>query len=294
MKLLVKLSAIVVIACTIYACKEAPKQVSGYEYTINSKNGGQIAQPGEYAYFTLTIKDQNDSILNEMKEGPNMPVLQVPLEKDPTQKANPVLDLLGMIGEGDNATIIMPVDSLGNVPAPIQDMDYVTYTIEVKDVMTEVEFKADQDKKREAQMAAMEEQKARIPDVEALVMEALEKFKSGADEVRETTEGLRYIIHKEGEGENAKAKDYVSVNYYGVLQDGTMFDNSFRTGFPFQFTLGRGEVIKGWDLGIPLLKPGGSATLYIPYDLAYGKAGSPPVIPAEADLIFFTELVEIN
>lgn len=292
------LSNILILSCLLIfaiGCKESgPKKVSGFEYTRTSDNGGRVAQPGEYAYFTMTIKDQNDSILQELKEGPQMPVLQVPVEKQEGVKANPVTDLLAILGEGDEATIIMPTDSLGQLPPNLASMDHLTYNIKVQKVMTEVEFKADAERKREEQLAEVEALKERIPEVEAMLNDDLATFKAGkSDKIKETPDGLKYIIHEEGTGRNAAAKDYVKVHYYGVLTDGTMFDNSFRAGKPFAFTLGRGEVIKGWDNGIPLLKTGGSASVYIPYTLAYGEAGSPPVIPAKADLVFYTELVEI-
>ena len=76
--------------------------------------------------------------------------------------------------------------------------------------------------------------------------------------------------------------------------DGKMFDTSFRMGRPYTFTVGRGEVIRGWDLGIPLLKKGGTAALFIPYTLAYGEAGKPPSIPEKSDLMFYVELTDVN
>ena len=107
-----------------------------------------------------------------------------------------------------------------------------------------------------------------------------------------TTSGLRYIIHEAGEEGTKPAKgDQVSVHYYGMLDaDAKMFDTSFKAGQPYQFPLGMGQVIPGWDEGIMLLNKGAKATLFIPASLGYGAAGSPPVIPENADLIFYVEL----
>ena len=83
----------------------------------------------------------------------------------------------------------------------------------------------------------------------------------------------------------------VSVHYYGMLDaDAKMFDTSFKSGTPYQFPIGEGQVIQGWDQGLTLFKRGTKATLYIPAALGYGAAGSPPVIPENADLIFYVEL----
>ena len=75
-----------------------------------------------------------------------------------------------------------------------------------------------------------------------------------------------------------------------MLKDGNIFDQSYERGQPIDFPLGVGQVIKGWDEGIGLLKPGGKATLIIPASLGYGEAGSPPVIPENAELVFYVEL----
>jgi FKBP-type peptidyl-prolyl cis-trans isomerase len=99
---------------------------------------------------------------------------------------------------------------------------------------------------------------------------------------------------KVGKGPEAKSGDTVSVHYTGTLLDGTKFDSSRDRGDPFEFALGAGQVIKGWDLGVAGMKKGGKRKLTIPGDLAYGKAGSPPKIPPDATLVFDIELLEIK
>jgi peptidylprolyl isomerase len=96
-----------------------------------------------------------------------------------------------------------------------------------------------------------------------------------------------------GKGPAAKAGDTVRVHYTGTLLDGTKFDSSRDRNEPFEFKLGAGMVIKGWDEGVAGMKPGGKRKLTIPADKAYGKRGSPPVIPPDAPLVFDVELVEI-
>lgn len=108
-----------------------------------------------------------------------------------------------------------------------------------------------------------------------------------------TASGLQYEILQEGSGQQAKAGDMVKVHYTGSLTDGKKFDSSHDRGEPIAFKLGIGQVIKGWDEGISLMKPGGKARLTIPGNLAYGERGSGNTIPPNATLIFDVELVEI-
>lgn len=99
---------------------------------------------------------------------------------------------------------------------------------------------------------------------------------------------------KVGKGPAAKKGDKVSVHYTGRLLDGTKFDSSVDRNEPFEFTIGEGGVIKGWDEGVPGMKKGGKRKLVIPSEMAYGKRGSPPKIPPDAPLEFEIELVEIK
>ena len=108
-----------------------------------------------------------------------------------------------------------------------------------------------------------------------------------------TESGLRYKITEKGGGKKAVSGKNIKVHYKGQLLDGTVFDSSFKRDEPIEFTLGIGQVIKGWDEGLALLSVGDKARLIIPSDLAYGEAGAGGVIPVNANLIFDVELVEV-
>ncbi len=97
-----------------------------------------------------------------------------------------------------------------------------------------------------------------------------------------------------GTGDEVKAGDTVSVNYIGTLENGTKFDSSYDRKQAFEFTVGEGRVIRGWELGLLGMKVGGKRELVIPYQLGYGEGGSLPVIPPKATLKFTIELLGIK
>jgi FKBP-type peptidyl-prolyl cis-trans isomerase len=105
---------------------------------------------------------------------------------------------------------------------------------------------------------------------------------------------LEITDDKVGTGAEAKAGDTVSVHYTGTLMNGTKFDSSLDRKQPFDFKLGTGGVIKGWDQGVVGMKVGGKRRLVIPSDLAYGEKGSPPKIPPNSPLKFDIELLAIK
>ena len=108
-----------------------------------------------------------------------------------------------------------------------------------------------------------------------------------------TRSGLEYHDLKNGAGESAARGDRVVVHYTGWLKDGKKFDSSL-DGEPFSFKLGVGEVIAGWDEGLDGMMVGGKRKLWIPAALGYGRQGSLPEIPPNADLIFEVELLELK
>lgn len=109
-----------------------------------------------------------------------------------------------------------------------------------------------------------------------------------------TSSGLKYVDLVVGSGVCPKKGDRVVVHYVGCLESGKKFDSSVDRDQPFVFTLGAGEVIKGWDEGLSTMKVGGKRKLTIPPQLAYGSRGAGGVIPPNATIVFEVELLNIE
>ena len=109
-----------------------------------------------------------------------------------------------------------------------------------------------------------------------------------------TTSGLSYVDEVVGNGDLAKAGQTVSVHYTGWLTNGHKFDSSVDRGQPFEFQLGQGQVIKGWDEGVAGMKVGGKRRLTIPPELGYGSRGAGSDIPPNATLVFEVQLLGIK
>jgi FKBP-type peptidyl-prolyl cis-trans isomerase FkpA len=106
--------------------------------------------------------------------------------------------------------------------------------------------------------------------------------------------GMEFIDIQVGTGDEAQSGKQVTVHYTGWLTDGKKFDSSRDRRDPFQFALGRGQVIKGWDEGVNGMRVGGQRRLIIPPSLGYGQRGAPGAIPPNATLIFDVELLKVQ
>ncbi|WP_165836435.1 FKBP-type peptidyl-prolyl cis-trans isomerase [Taibaiella soli] len=287
------------------AKKEAPKKVpaaaayktpagfkttkDGLEYKIvKDAPGTQLAKVGDFMEVHIHTHIGDSILFDSRKMNNNQPVpFQVPA---PAFKGD-LSDGLVMLTEGDSAIFRVPLDSLlkmGSQPMPWMKKGenmHVEYDIQVVSVKTPEQQKAEAEAHAKAQINA---------DDKALQ----DYFAKNNLKPQKTASGLYYVITNPGTGDNPKPGQQVTVNYTGMTMSGAKFDSNVDPQFkhvePFSFALGQGQVIRGWDEGIALLKKGGKGTLYIPSGLAYGERSPSPLIPANSVLIFDVEVKDFK
>lgn len=201
-------------------------------------------------------------------------------------------EVISMMREGGKANAIVPsamafgAQGAGSVVPPFSTL---YYDVELIKIMSNDEFEskqADKNAKQQAEAAQMEKGEGA----------AIQKYLKDNNITPTTTlpSGLIYIEKQAGSGPKPADGKKVKVHYTGKLFNGTVFDSSVERGQPYEFALGRGAVIDGWDIGIALMNEGGKATLIIPSKLAYKDKGAGEVIPPFAPLVFDVELVEVE
>jgi len=258
----VLLIVFIILLSVLLNAKKGEKMIttdSGLQYVITHKTNGEIAQTGDKVIVHYTGKLANGEVFDSsITRGQpfsfNLGEGQVIKGWD---------EGFSLIKVGEKATLKIPPElaygprANGGIPAN----STLIFDIELLDIKKSVKIR--------------------------------EWSPSGKGKVS-TKSGLQYYKIFSTSGKPAKKGKKVSVHYSGFLEDGSMFDSSVKRGAPFEFLLGAGRVIKGWDEGVALMNVGEKFKFIIPYDLAYGEMGRPPIIPPKSTLIFDVELIDVK
>ncbi len=265
---------------------ESAVTASGYTYYHHVKTNAAKPQVGEEAVFTVDIRNDSTVVNSTRDQGQPAKVL-IPEGEQPARSISPIVEALMLMSIGDSMTVLQSVDSFPRKPPGFETSKFVYYDI----VLTSITSKEDIEKERAERMAKMELNKARESEVGAQTQALTKQYLAGSlKNVQSTASGLKYYVIEEGTGKQVNSGDMANVHYYGITTDGNMFDNSFKRGSPYPVPVGRGQVIRGWDEGLVLFKEGTKAVLFIPGELGYGAAGSPPNIGPNAELVFYVEI----
>jgi FKBP-type peptidyl-prolyl cis-trans isomerase len=197
---------------------------------------------------------------------------------------------VGLLKKGGKATLIVPSKiGFGEMGrgAVIPPYSTLIYNVELVDIQSKADYDKEQAKIKAEEKTKLDNAKKQ----ETTLMKNYLKEKN--INVQPTASGLYYVEKVKGTGAKASAGKKVKVHYTGTLLNGTKFDSSRDRNEPFEFTLGKGQVIKGWDEGIAMMNVGGKAILVIPSGIAYGDRDM-GTIPPYSTLVFDVELLEVN
>lgn len=260
---------------------------SGLYYIETRKGSGQKPRTGEFGRIQFKVSTIDGNVLYSTYDQGQPMTWEAGKDFD----TKGVTEALNMMSLGSKVSLIVPSSlafgeqGRGQVVAPYTTL---LYDLELTDILTKSELdRENAEKERKATEAREKAKKEEMSILQNYIQKNNIK-------VAPTSSGMYYIEQTKGTGDQAGNGKKVKVHYTGTLLNGTKFDSSLDRKKPFEFTIGQGEVIPGWDEGISLMKEGGKARLIIPSRLAYGEAGRMPTIPPSATLIFDVELLEVN
>jgi FKBP-type peptidyl-prolyl cis-trans isomerase len=257
----------------------------GLKYNIISGNSTSKAKVGDYIAYSSTLRSTSGDILFAAANS-NQPLIASVVE--PAYDGDPS-EILTMIGEGDSVSmLISEKDFFKNVtplPEKVKPGDLVKLDLKIYKVYSAEQYQNEVLPTIKAAPYIKEEQ-------------LIKEYINGRNwSATRTESGLFVIVDKPGIGKKPTNGSKVKVNYSGFLLDGTPFDSNVNPQFnhvqPFEFTIGQGQVIKGWDEGIPYFAKGGKGKLVIPARLGYGEQGSGK-IPPNSTLMFEIEVLDIQ
>jgi len=294
MKNTLKLMILLAVVITA-ACNSEKKTKDGYtvlsnglEMKFKEDKKGAAADSGYIAKINITVKVQDSVIFDSKKMNANKPVVQ------PINPTKSIADLMAgfmKMSKGDIAEFRVISDSIFANPQQrppfIKVGDMMTWEVEMVDLQSPEDI---------------ENEKKEVAAKESGILENYLKEK-GID-AKKTPSGMYIAVTEEGSGELVGSGRMAKMKYTGRLLDGTVFDSNvdpkFKHPEPFEFAVGQGSVIKGWDEGVATLKVGSKAKLIIPSGLAYGERETPPNdvnpkgIPANSPLVFDVEVLSVK
>jgi FKBP-type peptidyl-prolyl cis-trans isomerase FkpA len=284
---------LLVASLLVVACSETEKTPSGQEFVYIRKGKGEPGRKGEYILMNMSYQDAKDSVWFTSARADGNPVLLPILDSVPKSLKDGVREIFQILRVDDSITFKVRAKELftrtwqSGVPDGVDTASYFTFHVGVKEIMNTDrlnEFQREYYEKENAR--AMAAEKDQLAKDTVAIDQYLAEQKIAATK---TPEGVRYVITKLGKGEKPNLSQQIRFSYKGTLLDGSVFDESKQ---PIVYPLS--NLIRGWQIAFPNFPVGTKATLYIPSTLGYGPQGSPPTIPANANLIFEVELVGIE
>lgn len=277
---------LIVFTIALGACQNKVRETpNGMKYEVVSEGDGTRPMKGEIVVFDMVTQDSEDSVWSSTyKRG--MPAFVQIQDSAQLDTEDGILQMFRELSKGDSVKVTMSITQFFSefarspLPPTVDSTLNVTHFFKIHEFITEDEFPAYQNNLMEKKATAQK----------SLDEKAITAFltKENISAQRDTS-GIHFVIHKSEGKQKPTPENCVEVNYEGkLLESGQTFDKNDGISFPLN------QVIRGWQVGIPLLGLGDSATLYIPSDMAYGPRGVPGAIPPNSILVFNVKLTGIG
>ncbi len=294
---------LITLSCQNSKHKGYKETENGLFYKFFVDEDGPTAKIGDVLTLEMQYKTDQDSLIHDTRG--KMPMF-IRLT-DPLYKGD-INEGLALMSVGDSASFIVSADSfftknmqLQQIPEGLKDAKEIHFSAKLVEIKPKAQFEQEQSELMKKRMEQLEIAKSQ----EDSLIKAY--IKENNIRTAPTNSGLYFISQKRGSGAKAQAGQTVKVNYTGRLLDGTVFDTSIeetakandvynpqRPYEAFEFVLGKGMVIKGWEEGIAMMSVGGKAKLIIPSHLGYGERGAGQKIGPFTPLVFEVELVGVQ
>ncbi|HLF33951.1 MAG TPA: FKBP-type peptidyl-prolyl cis-trans isomerase [Cyclobacteriaceae bacterium] len=290
---LLTLLTVISFSCHNDGFKETP---GGLKYKIIRTVNGPAFREGEYVVLNMEYYYSGDSLLySSIVRG--MPVTML-YDDSVWNKSGQVYEGFSMLKVGDSALFMVQCEDLYlksfrmPVPSGLNPKETITFRVGVTSTMNDSEFREYQGK---LVIRRQEEREKRQSEQLIEDTAIIDKYLEEKNIIpMESESGLRYVVNKQGAGPKPKQGEIVVINYKGMLLDGTVFESSEITGKPYEFPVGNGVIIKGWDEGVSMMREGSSYTFYLPSPLAYGDRNISNFIKPNSILVYEVELVQIK
>jgi FKBP-type peptidyl-prolyl cis-trans isomerase FkpA len=301
--------AVSLLAMLMVACSSTKETKSGYKFNVVREGDGKLPTTGQILVLNLMFKDSKDSVWSDSRKADFPTMVQT---QDSVPQGDIVLEVFQMLTKGDSVTFEVTAKDLfektfkSPPPPGVDSTGIFTFQIGVTDVISEEDAK-----KMQAEFMAKMNEKEVQKQQEQLAIDTLiidSHLKENSIAAQKTASGIRYVIEKQGKGDNAVSGQTLRVNYSGYLLDGRCFDSSVESVArasnvfseqrmpyePIEIVLGYRQVIPGWEEALALMNKGSKMTVYIPSGLAYGPQQRSELITANAVLKFEMELIDIK
>lgn len=291
--LILWLAALMISATFLTSCNNKTNKWQttndGFKYKFYEQNKeGNVPSEGDFVSVEMIYRTPDSILFNSSKLPQPM---ELPMVKSVHQ--GDIYEGLAMMHVGDSATFECNADSVfqklfrfKTVPENLQGVKSIFFDVKLNKITSKEEKMKEAEKAQKIQQEEMMKNKGEEAG-------KIEKYLTDNNiTVAPTADSMYIVITKKGNGPKPQKGDKVTVHYTGYLLDGTKFDSSVDRGKPFEFELGIGHVIKGWDEGIAALNKGAKAKLIIPSKLAYGQRGAGGAIPPYSPLVFDVELID--